>query len=78
MGLWCHAGPGTPEKVEVVRQRAKKGQCLWHPDDAKLPEAYVSEGDTLSEVGENTTDEDYEDRGDESLWAKLRRMFRPR
>jgi len=28
--------PGTPEKVEVLRQRAARGEILHHPDDARL------------------------------------------
>ncbi len=26
--------PGTPEKVEVMRQREECGYDIWHPDDA--------------------------------------------
>jgi hypothetical protein len=29
--------PGTPEKVAVLRERARLGQALWHPLDATLP-----------------------------------------
>ena len=28
--------PGTPEKVAILEQRARLGQCLWHPLDARL------------------------------------------
>src|SRR6516164_2802827 len=28
--------PGTPEKVAVLEQRARLGQQLWHPLDARL------------------------------------------
>lgn len=28
--------PGTPEKVAVLEERARLGQCLWHPLDARL------------------------------------------
>jgi hypothetical protein len=28
------AMPGTPEKVEVLRERARQGVSLWHPGDA--------------------------------------------
>ncbi len=28
------AMPGSPEKVEVLQQRALSGQALWHPEDA--------------------------------------------
>jgi hypothetical protein len=31
--------PGTPEKVAVLRERARLGQALWHPLDAALPTA---------------------------------------
>lgn len=30
------AAPGTPEKIEVMEQRAKAGQELFHPLDARL------------------------------------------
>lgn len=26
--------PGTPEKVEVMRQRLERGEALYHPEDA--------------------------------------------
>jgi ribosomal protein L37E len=28
------AAPGTPEKLEVLAQRARNNQALWHPLDA--------------------------------------------
>lgn len=28
--------PGTPEKVAVLEQRARRHQGLWHPQDAPL------------------------------------------
>ena len=28
--------PGTPEKVAILEQRARLGQSLWHPLDARL------------------------------------------
>jgi hypothetical protein len=28
------ARPGSPEKIEVLRQRAQRRQELWHPEDA--------------------------------------------
>jgi hypothetical protein len=31
--------PGTPEKVAVLEERARLGQCLWHPLDARLEDA---------------------------------------
>jgi hypothetical protein len=31
--------PGTPEKVTVLEERARLGQCLWHPLDARLEDA---------------------------------------
>jgi hypothetical protein len=30
------AMPGTPAKVAVLEQRARLGQSLWHPDDARF------------------------------------------
>jgi hypothetical protein len=30
--------PGTPEKVAVLRERARRRQALWHPLDAAIPE----------------------------------------
>src|SRR5947207_12404906 len=30
------AMPGTPEKLEVLAQRARLRQSLWHPDDAPM------------------------------------------
>jgi hypothetical protein len=31
--------PGTPEKVAVLMERARRGLSLWHPDDATLANA---------------------------------------
>ena len=31
------APPGTPEKMEVLAQRARMRQRLWHPMDAMFP-----------------------------------------
>jgi hypothetical protein len=31
--------PGTPEKVEVLAQRARLRQSLWHPADAPMTPA---------------------------------------
>lgn len=31
--------PGTPEKVETLRERCRLHQALWHPQDATLEEA---------------------------------------
>lgn len=28
-----HCAPGTPEKMAVLKERAKLGQRLWHPQD---------------------------------------------
>jgi hypothetical protein len=28
--------PGTPEKIAILAERARLGQCLWHPSDATL------------------------------------------
>ena len=28
--------PGTLEKVEILEQRASRGQALWHPEDARM------------------------------------------
>ena len=30
--------PGTPEKVAVLRERARRRQALWHPLDAAAPD----------------------------------------
>ncbi len=27
--------PGSPEKVDVLAERASRGEVLWHPDDAR-------------------------------------------
>lgn len=27
------AQPGSPDKIRLLRERAEKGQPLWHPDD---------------------------------------------
>ncbi len=34
--------PGTPEKLAVLEERASKGQCLWHPLDARLDGSHVA------------------------------------
>ena len=31
------AAPGTPEKMEVLAERARMRQRLWHPCDARYP-----------------------------------------
>jgi hypothetical protein len=28
--------PGSPEKVAILEERARRRQALWHPDDAPL------------------------------------------
>lgn len=33
------APPGSAEKVRVLEQRARRGEALWHPDDALMPRA---------------------------------------
>lgn len=36
--------PGTPEKMEILAQRARMRQSLWHPEDAPmLPAARLLE-----------------------------------
>lgn len=36
--------PGSPDKVAVLEQRARLGQALWHPDDARFdPDAVPEE-----------------------------------
>lgn len=30
------AAPGTPAKLEVMAERARRGERLWHPDDATV------------------------------------------
>ena len=37
-----NALPGTPEKVAVLEERARMGQCLWHPLDARLDGSHVA------------------------------------
>lgn len=39
--------PGTPEKVAVLMERARLGQSLWHPDDARLETPVESELEDL-------------------------------
>ena len=39
------AQPGTPEKVAILMERARLGQSLWHPDDAKLEHVALSDLD---------------------------------
>ena len=39
--------PGTPEKVAVLEERARRGLSLWHPLDADL-----ERGGITAEVGE--------------------------
>ncbi len=34
--------PGTPEKVRILEQRARRRQALWHPDDASFDSAAVA------------------------------------
>lgn len=34
--------PGTPEKVVVLEERARLGQCLWHPLDARLDGSHLA------------------------------------
>jgi hypothetical protein len=41
------ARPGSPEKVAVLRQRARLRQCLWHPQDATLRGEGCSPGEAL-------------------------------
>ena len=28
--------PGSPEKIEILAERARRREALWHPSDAKL------------------------------------------
>lgn len=38
------AMPGSPEKLAILEQRARLGQALWHPDDARFnPDAEPEE-----------------------------------
>jgi hypothetical protein len=30
------AAPGSPEKVLILMERARKRQSLWHPNDAPM------------------------------------------
>ena len=42
------AMPGSPEKVAILEQRARLGQSLWHPDDARFnPDAEPAEHNQL-------------------------------
>lgn len=34
----CPHRPGSVEKIEEMARRAEEGVCLFHPDDARLPE----------------------------------------
>src|SRR5581483_10972436 len=42
--------PGTPEKVRVLEERARLGQQLWHPLDAKLDLRKLAELEVDQEV----------------------------
>jgi hypothetical protein len=42
------ARPGSPEKVEVLRQRARLKQSLWHPHDATLVSSHPASGPSAS------------------------------
>ncbi len=42
--------PGTPEKVRVLEERARLGQALWHPLDAKLDLRKLAELEVDQEV----------------------------
>src|SRR5262249_59341986 len=42
--------PGTPEKVRVLEERARLGQALWHPLDAKLDLRKLAELEVDREV----------------------------
>jgi hypothetical protein len=30
------AAPGSPEKVAILQERARRGVALWHPSDAAM------------------------------------------
>ncbi len=36
-----HALPGSAEKMEVLAERARLKQALWHPDDARVVKGQV-------------------------------------
>jgi hypothetical protein len=36
--------PGSKQKVEVMRERATRGECLFHPRDAVRDDAAIPEG----------------------------------
>jgi len=44
--------PGSPEKVAVLMDRARRGLALWHPLDATLEKAapVADEADTADEL----------------------------
>jgi hypothetical protein len=31
------AAPGSPEKLEILAERARRNESLWHPMDARYP-----------------------------------------
>ena len=37
--------PGTPEKVSVLEERARREQKLWHPQDARAADGRIPEED---------------------------------
>ncbi len=41
--------PGTPQKVKVLEDRARRGQCLWHPLDATLDDSRLPAREELHE-----------------------------
>ncbi len=45
--LPTRALPGTPEKLAILEERARRRQSLWHPDDA----AYTHGSPALLQAG---------------------------
>lgn len=35
------APPGTPEKMDVMRDRAARGEAIFHPDDVTIHESWL-------------------------------------
>lgn len=43
--------PGTPGKKRVLRRRARRGERLWHPLDARMDEPGIVRVPILSKKG---------------------------
>jgi len=60
------AKPGSAEKIEVMRKRARRKAPLFHPDDPRIEwERYTPRGDSVSLSGLfDTLRESFRDRSD--------------